>query len=304
MATADQEYLEYKVKANSTFSESKQRIDELKEQLESMDLSHSNQISETLFLESPVKTKDQVNIYGQREKTKTEEKVLQDNFMFESQEKINRNELDPDMNKRAETQRTGNFNAENPVAENDQVNLFETQDLLRLNSEPLPPLSSVQHNVANAKAFGRDTASPISQENIVEQQTNPELVLLQENLKEGFELWRKSKNEILQNLSSLQQKRTEFEEIEALFKEKVVSAGNTESLLKEEINEVKERLAIIQVIKDREIKMSLRNKKKWMEALKKLEQEILELKVKQKQLEELIRSIRQEATDLHTFEMK
>jgi len=304
MATADQEYLEYKVKANSTFSQSKQRIDELKEQLESMDLSHSNQISETLFLESPVKTKDQVNIYGQREKTKTEEKVLQDNFMFESQEKINRNELDTDMNKRVETQRTGNSNAENPVAENDQVNLFETQDLLRLNLEPLPPLSSVQHNITNAKTFGRDPASPISQENIVEQQTNPELVLLQENLKEGFELWRKSKNEILQNLSSLQQKRTEFEEIEALFREKVVSAGNTESLLKEEINEVKERLAIIQVIKDREKKMSLRNKKKWMEALKKLEQEILELKAKQKQLEELIRSIRQEAADLHTFEMK
>ena len=51
-------------------------------------------------------------------------------------------------------------------------------------------------------------------------------------------------------------------------------------------------------------KMSLKNKKKWLEALKKLEEEIISLKSKQKDLESKIHKLKQEAEDIHAKEMK
>lgn len=57
MATKDPEYLEYKGRSNDQISRSRQKIDELKEQLASMDVSYSKDLSKSIFQESPIKTK-------------------------------------------------------------------------------------------------------------------------------------------------------------------------------------------------------------------------------------------------------
>ena len=136
------------------------------------------------------------------------------------------------------------------------------------------------------------------------QRDDPHLVSLQDNLKEKVDVWRRLKKRILNDLSNLQFKRETYERNLSLFRKRIVDAGQIEYGLKEELSEVKERLSILQVIKEREKKMSLRVKRKWLEAMKKLENQINDLKIKQKELEMKIRKIREDAEDLHSFEMK
>jgi uncharacterized protein Smg (DUF494 family) len=105
-------------------------------------------------------------------------------------------------------------------------------------------------------------------------------------------------------LVELQGGMSEYEEIEHHFKTKVVDVGQTEIFVKDEIKRIKERLAVIFVYREREKKMSLRNRKIWLAAIVKLEQEIADLKQTQKDLEIQIQHIRQDAGDLHALEMK
>jgi hypothetical protein len=91
MATKDPEYLEYRGRANDQISRSKQKIEELKEQLAGMDVSYSKELSKSLFQESPVKTK----IGHTYDNGRTDEKMLVENFDFDYQDtNINRIDLD------------------------------------------------------------------------------------------------------------------------------------------------------------------------------------------------------------------
>lgn len=139
---------------------------------------------------------------------------------------------------------------------------------------------------------------------IVEEVDDPRTNALYKNMKEKNEVFQNLKTRILSELGNLSSRQGEFEELERLFRNKAVDVGQTEQLLKDEINEVKERLEILSVIKAREKQMSLKNKKKWLQALKKLEEEIAALKNKQADLEAKIDKIRQDAEDIHTQEIK
>lgn len=119
-----------------------------------------------------------------------------------------------------------------------------------------------------------------------------------------MDVWNRLKSKIMQSVGELQIKTSEFEEIEYHFKTKVVNAGQTETFIKDELKEIKERLAVIFVYREREKKMSLRNRKIWLAAILKLEQEITGLKQTQSDLEAQIQQIRQDAEDLHSLEMK
>ena len=139
---------------------------------------------------------------------------------------------------------------------------------------------------------------------INEEVNDPLTNALFKNMKEKNEVFSNLKTRILNELGNLSAKQGEHDELEKLFRNKAVDVGQTEQLLKDEVNEVKERLEILSVIKAREKQISLKNKKKWLEALKKLEEEIFALKSKQSNLEAKIQKVRQEAEDIHTQEIK
>lgn len=271
MATAQGEYLEYKDRVNTELSKNKLRIDELKQQLASLDVSYSKDLSKSLFNESPVKTKTN---YGQtfdkREGMETHEKFIRENFNYEFRNP-NTNQVD------FEEDRLGNYRYE------EDENYYRPREVEQ-----------------RMQSLG----SPIAQIEIPEENDDPQMTALYKNLREKQDVYQRLKSKILNEIATLQGKQAEFENIEEHFKTRVVEAGQTEQLLKEEINEVKERLEILQVIKKREKEMSLRNKRKWLAAMKKLEAKIAELKAKQKELEAKIKQIMQSAEDLHSLEMK
>ena len=80
MASRDQEYLEYKSRANDTFSKSKEKIRELKAQLANMDLSNSKDMTTSIFQESPVKAKPQREVFAKREEMETDERMYKEEF--------------------------------------------------------------------------------------------------------------------------------------------------------------------------------------------------------------------------------
>ena len=93
MATKDPEYLEYRGRANDQISRSKQKIEDLKEQLAGMDVSYSKELSKSIFQESPVKTK--IGHTYDNGLMGTDEKMLAENFDFDYQDtNINRIDLD------------------------------------------------------------------------------------------------------------------------------------------------------------------------------------------------------------------
>ena len=152
----------------------------------------------------------------------------------------------------------------------------------------------------NEENFG----SPIASVNIPEEVEDPELASLFKNLKEKQNVYNSLKTKIMNELDNLQVNQGEYEEIEEYFKTRAVQAGQAQEMIKSEINEVKERLEIIQVIKKREKLMSLKNKRKWIAALQKLEGKTDSLKENQKDLDQKLQRIQQDAEDLHSLEMK
>jgi chromosome segregation ATPase len=147
-------------------------------------------------------------------------------------------------------------------------------------------------------------SSPINQSDNPKSERGYKLNSLNANLKEKLDVWSRIKSKIKQNLVELQGGMSEYEEIEHHFKSKVVDVGQTEVFIKDEIKRIKERLAVIFVYREREKKMSLRNRKIWLASIVKLEQEIADLNQTQKDLEIQIQQIRQDAGDLHSLEMK
>jgi chromosome segregation ATPase len=125
-------------------------------------------------------------------------------------------------------------------------------------------------------------SSPINQSENPKSEIGYKLNSLNANLKEKLDVWSRLKSKIKQNLVELQGEMSEYEEIEYHFKSKVVDVGQTEVFIKDEIKRIKERLAVIFVYREREKKMSLRNRKIWLAAIVKLE----------------------DAADLHSLEMK
>lgn len=59
------------------------------------------------------------------------------------------------------------------------------------------------------------------------------------------------------NLADLDEKNDRKEDLETLFKSKAKEIAMTEEALKEEINEIKERLEILQVVKMRDWKKTM-----------------------------------------------
>ncbi|CAI2376224.1 unnamed protein product [Moneuplotes crassus] len=331
MSIVDKEYLEYKDRANSNISKSKRKIDQLKEQLASMSLNsisqiadhqepqhqrlnsrgqglssdqnpaiHDGRVSHSIFQESPVRQKEMGNTYD-RQEMGTDEKMLRENFDFETQEQFITNEIREVTRDRLGSH-SPDYSDKFEQQDNPPIDLLDEEQLVRTNTVPLE--TAERHFVQEeAKSFKNKISSTV-QAKIANNSENPELTLLRTNLKDKIETWRSLKNRILGGLSTFQEKRAEYENIQNYFKNRVVEAGETEALLKNELNQVRERLSTIKVIKKRQKKMSARNKKKWLESLRKLTHDIENLKVKKKTVEESISKIRQEAEDLHTFEMK
>jgi hypothetical protein len=266
MATAQDEYLEYKTQVNDEMENSRRKIGELKQQLAEMNVNSLKGLAYNIMNLSPTKTKH------------LHKKFLGKSDVLGSQ----------------------NYKTEENV-------IFNTQDRREIYGDRYLDEEEKEEEFYRSKSNEQileNFGSPIAQINLPDRQTDPELATLFKNLKEKQDVYQSLKNRIMDELANLNEKQTECEEIEDYFKSRAMQAGQAEQLIKNEINEVKERLEIIQVIKKREKLMSLKNKKKWILALQNLESKIDELKVKQKELEERIQRIKQDAEDLHTLEIK
>lgn len=266
MATAQNEYLEYKTQVNDEMEKSRKKIGELKQQLAEMNVTSLKGLAYNIMNLSPTKTKH------------LHKKFLGKSDVLGSQ----------------------NYNT-------DENLIFNTQDRREIYGERYLDEEEKEEEFYRSRSNEQrleNFGSPIAQINLPDEPADTQLAILFKNLKEKQDVYKSLKNRIMDELANLTENQTECEEIDEYFKSRAVQAGQAEQLLKNEINDVKERLEIIQVIKKREKLMSLRNKKKWILALQKLETTIDELKAKQKELEQKIQRINQDAEDLHSLEMK
>jgi chromosome segregation ATPase len=270
MAAVREEYLEYRERVDDEMSRSRLKISELKDQLANFDTSFSKDMSKSMFIESSFKTKAQgFGTFDSREALEGVEKFTDQHFTLDSRKpQVNQIQLHDN---------------------DDDDNEEDNEDEYLARNE-------------NIQAM-RDLGSPIEEERTVENlnQNSPDQYRI---IKETYETLGRLKQQTLNDIGNLQYKKQEYSSIEKHFKDKVVEVSETDEMIKQEINEVKERLEILKVIKIREKQMSAKNKKKWLEAMRQLQNKITTLKTKEKELNVQLQSIRQEAEDFHTLQMK
>lgn len=267
-------YLEFRDRVGTEMSESKLQIDLLKEQLANFDTSYSKDFSKSIFTESPLKTKAYgFGTFDSRVALQEQEKYGSVPFTLDNRD-VPQNQVDL----------------------NDD-NFEEDENYARNNDEYLASAVNQDQEI-------RDLVSPIQNEDGPLGGGAFNLGKLYKYFKEKQDVFKKLKQQILNEIGQYQWKQQEHSNLSKHFKTKAVEIDQTDKLIKDEIKEVKERLEVLQVIKIREKKMSAINRDKWLKKLRELEN--LQKSLKEEMNEKLAKmdKITQDAEDMHTLQMK